>query len=457
VTRLLAEVTKIIDRKKRPAIGNFDCELLTLRVRIKGSAKKTLKIPAGTKGKHCTIKRTYPKDWAAKKGNLLILTEEETKQCLRKHTRPIRRRKWKSFVMEDANSDGFAEYSYANSFLKAVIAPHYGARLLQLWNRFDNTNALFGGGFYESKGYVEMGGIEETLNTKGRPDELWNARFKRVHCALDDVLSLSYKMKKAKGMSVQKQFTFYEALPLLLQTTCFSFKPAKRKKKKGKGKKEKKSIRPSHRIFFAIGGESNFSNLFHIPNENGMQTVRFNRPFYRRAWEEGNPWWEWQHCHFMPDPGFMILENENTKEVLMLFFDKQKLEFIWTGDRKGTPRLQITYKEKKLQPKKKASYHLLSAVAHGYAFSENGILIVSKGTSKGKPLPLSFIFYTGTKRKKATLIHSKKGQSEEEMTKHIIPGIPGSFFSKLVTVQKDVHEVRASIKGKPLEVRLSIE
>jgi hypothetical protein len=319
------------------------------------------------------------------------------------------------------------------------------------------VNELYGGGFYESKGYVEMGGAEETLNTRGRPDELWNARFKRKHCASDHVLSFSYKMKKNKDITVNKQFTFYEELPLLLQTADLSFKPMRRKKKKGKGKKEKKLIRLSHRIFFAMGGAPNYSNLFHIPNENGMQTVRFNRPFYRRAWEEGNPWWEWQHCHFMPDPGFMILENENTKEALLLFFDKQKLEFIWTGDRKGTPRLQITYKEKKLKPKTKVSYPLMFAIAHGYAFSKNSILFVSKGTSERNAIPLSFIFCTTTKRKKAILIHSEKGQSEHEMVKHAFPGIPGSFFSYQTTVEKHTHEVCASIKGKPLEVRLSIE
>jgi hypothetical protein len=454
---LLAEVTKIINREKRSAIGNFDCELLTLRVRIKGSARKTLKIPSGVRGKHCSIKRIYPKDWSIKKGNFVILTEEETLQCLRKHTRTIRKRKCRDFVVEDANSDGFAEYSFTNSFLKAVIAPQYGARLLQLWNRFDNVNELHGCGCYEPKGYVEMGGFEETLNTRGRPDELWNAEFKREHCASDHVLSLSYKMKKAKGIAVQKQYTFYEELPLLLQTIGFSFKPAKRKRKKGKDKIEKKPIRLSHRIFFAVGGVPDFSNLFHIPGENGMQTVRFNRPFFRRAWEEGNPWWEWQHCHFMPGPGFMILQNENTKEALILFFDKKKLEFIWTGDRKGTPRLQITYKEKKLRPKGKSSYHLLSAMAHDYAFAKNSMLIVSKGKPKGNTLPLSFIFYTTARRKKAILSRSEKTQSKEEMTKHVFPGIPGSFFSYQTIAQKHKHEICASIGGTSLEVRLSSE
>ncbi len=453
MARLLAEVTKILKKKKQDTVGNFDCEILTLRVRIKGSARKTHKIPAGLKGKRFTINRVYPQDWSLKEGNFVVLTGEETRHCIRRHAQPIRKRNWNGFVIEDINDDGFAEFSYSNDFLRAVIAPQYGARLLQLWNRYDRINELYGGGFYETKGYVEMGGVEETLNTRGRPDQLWNAAFKREHYERDHVLSLSYKMKKEKGMAVQKQFTFYEGFPLLLQSTGFTFKPAKGKKKKGK---EKKSIRLTHRILFAVGGVPDFRNLFHIPNEEGMQTVRFNRPLFRRGWDEGNAWWEWQHCHFKPDPGFMILENENTHEALLYFFNKQKLEFIWTGDKKRTPRLQITYKEKKLQPKRKETYHLLSAVAHGFAFSKTDILFVSKGKPMGKELPLSFIFYTPFRRKKAILERVEKEHSELQMTKCTFPGIPGNFFSLQTTMRKDIPKICASIKGKPMKVRLNI-
>jgi hypothetical protein len=414
-------------------------------------------MPAGLKGKQCTIERDCPKEWPFKKGTYLVLTEEETKRCLKKHAKPVRKRTWKDFTIEDSNNDGLAEYSYTNAFLKAVIAPHYGARLLELWNRHNGVNELFGSGFYESKDYVEMGGIEETLNARGRPDELWHAAFKREDCREENVLLYSYTMKRSKGITLQKRFTFYEKLPLLHLAAHFSFKPERRKKKKGKGKKEKRKIQFTHRVSFAVGGVPDFRNLFHVPDESGMHTVRFNRPFYRRAWEEGHPWWEWQHCHFMPDPGFMVLEHEYTGEILMFFFDKRKLEFIWTGDRKGTPRLQFTYREKKLEPKKGTSYHLLSAIAHGFASSKDGILFVSKGKRMGTVTPLSFIFYTPARRKQAILLRSENGESEGRMAKHTFPGIPGTFLSYQAMVPKSTQEVRASIKGKPLEVRLSIE
>ncbi len=453
MVRLLARVTKILKREKHPAVGNFNCEKLSLRIRIEGSARKPIRIPPGLKGRQCTITRSCLKQWLHKKGDYIILNEEESKQCIRKFAKPIRKRKWNDFVIEDSNRDGFAEYSYTNDFLKAVIAPHYGARLLQLWNQHHKANALYGGKFYMNKGYIELGGIEETLSKQGKPDELWNARFKREKSPAPNILSFSQKMKGEKGVLLRKEFSFFSDLPLLLETAILTFNPEKPEKKKQKGKHKKKRIHLAHRIFFAIGGMPDFTNLFHIPGKNGLRTVRFNRPLFKRGWDNGNVWWQWQHCHFTPDPGVVMLENEKTSDILLIFFDKRKLEFLWTGDKKKTPRLQITYKEKRLEPKGTAKYHLLLATAHCFARSRAGIMFVTAGASNHTTLPLSFTYYAPTRRKKPHISLYIDTRSEQLMKKQTIPGIPGQFFTLHARIPKGTKAVRAAIKETDLKVR----
>lgn len=451
VIRLLAEVTRVVKRKKRDPLENFERDYLTLHVRIKGSARKTLRLPSGLKGKQYTIARECLKDWPFKKGDYLILSEDETKDCILKYAKRIRMRKWKDFLIEDINGDGYGEISYSNEFLKAVIAPHYGARLQQFWNLHDSTNELYGGGFHKDKGYIEMGGIEETLDKKGNLDELWNAPFKRMRSEASNELSFSHRMKKEKGITVQKGFICFKELPLLIESIGFTFKPSKGKKKKGR--KEKKNIRLAHRIFFAMGGMPDFSNLFHIPGKGGLKTIRFNRPLFKRGWDDDIAWWQWQHCHFTPDPGLIILENENTREILFLFYNRRKLGFLWTGDKKKTPRLQISYKEKTLKPKQTETYRLLMGIAHGFSCSETDVLFGSKGTPGETTVPFSFIYYTPSKKRKTLLSFQTRG-TQQLMKKHTFPGIPGSFFSLYVVVPKKTKMLRVSIKDTSLRLRL---
>lgn len=454
--RLLTEVIGRKRIKENNKIQNFDCETLSLKVRIKGPARKTYKIPKGIRRKIFTIKRTCLKDWSIEKGALIVLNPEETRRCIEVLGKGVQDRKWKDFVKQDIDGDGYYEIAFDNPFLKAVISPHYGARLWQLWNKGTDKNELHGGCFFKDKGYIELGGIEESISKDGKPDELWNGIFKSEQCKGKNILSFLYKMKKEKGVVLRKRFLFYREFPGLLETLNFTFKPEKRRGNKKK-KKKKRSIKLTQRIFFAMGSIPDYKNLFYIPTKEGLNCVRFNKPLYKRGWED-YPWWEWLHLHFSPDPNFIVLKREKADEVLLIFFNRDEIEYIWTGDKKRTPRLQLSYREEKIEPKKGKEYKTLIATANKFSFAKKEILFVSKGEAIGEYVPLSFVYFTNNRKKTQYISLVRDGGTEiKEMNKLNITGIQGSFFYFSTIEKKDKKGVSGRLKGKDLKVRLRLE
>jgi len=456
LVRLLAEVIKIRKKEGSQKIQNFDCETIYLKIRIKGPSRKTYRVPKGIRGKTFTIARTCLRDWPIKKGDFIVLNPDETRRCIKVFGKGIKERRWKDFTIKDIDGDGFGEIVFDNPFLKAVITPHYGARLMELWNKGTKRNELYGGNFYKDKGYIELGGIEETLSKQGKPDELWNGLFINERCKERNTISFQYKMKKEKGIVVRKRFKCYREFPGLLETVDFTFKPEKVKGKKGK-KKKKKGIKLTQRIFFAMGGIPDYNNLYYVPTKKGLNCIRFNKPLYKRGWGE-HPWWEWTHLHFSPDPGFIILKREISDDVLLIFFNKDEIDYIWTGDKKRTPRLQIFYKEEKIETKKTKQYKTLMVTANIFSFAKKELLFASRGEVIEGYIPLSFVYYTNRRKDRQSISVRWEGRIETyEMKKFEVIGIRGTFFYHTTKVNEDTKKISGTTKNKDLKVRLLLD
>lgn len=454
--RFLTEVVASRKIKALEKIRNFDREVLSLKVKIKGPARKSYKIPKGIRGKTFTIERTCLKEWRIKKGNLIILNPEETRKCIKRLGKGIKEKNREDFTEKDIDGDGFPEILLDNPFIQGVVAPHYGARLLQIQNKGTGCNELYGGGYFERNGYIELGGIEETLSKQGNPDELWNALFKKERSKENGTITFSYKMKKEKGISIKKHFKSYKSLPGLLETCELTFSP---KKTKGKKKeKKKKSIRFAQRIFFATGEKPDCNNLFLIPTKKKMNRIRFNKPFYLRPWGDGDIWWEWTHLHFSLDPGFIILERETSEDTLILFFNKNEIDYIWTGDKKRTPRLLVFYKEKKFESKIKKEYKTLFATANKFTYTKQEILFASRGKATGCNIPISFVYYS-KRRKKHQSIEIERGGiiDKRKMEKVIVNGFPGSFFHLAIIEKKTLKDITCRLPNKDLKVRIKLD
>jgi len=447
LTRFLAEVVRKKVVKKGNRVQNFDCVILSLKVKIKGPARKTYKIPKGIVGKTFNIKRTYLKEWQIKKGELVVLNPEETSRCIKVFGKELNERRWKNFLKQDINNDGLYEFVYNNNFIKAVISPHYGARLLQLWNKGTGNNELFGGGFFRDKGYIELGGIEETLSSTGRPDELWNGNFKLEQCKRKNKLSFLHKVKNQKALSVRKRFLFFDDFPGLSERVSFSFKP-----RKGKGGEKRKYINLVQTIFFAIGGIPDYKNFFCFPQSEGLECIRFNRPLYRERWEEYATW-DWTHQKFSLKIGLVILTREDSFENLLLFFPKGKINYIWAGNRSRTPRVQLFYKKDSVKAGKNSEYNILITTANKFSFGDKEVLCLSKGLTTNNYVPLSFVYYTEVKKEKQLIVVNESGnQQVKKMKKLNISGIRGSFFHFSTEVEKGTANIGARLKNKNLRV-----
>ena len=455
--RLLAEVVR--KRKKECTFRNknFECETLSLTVRIKEPARKAYRIPKGIRGKLFKLERRFIRDWSINKGDFIVLNPEETRRCIRKLGKNITERRYKDFTIEDIDGDGYGEIIINNRFFKAVIAPHYGARLLQFINHGTKNNEFYGGNYIKNKGYIELGGIEETVSKQGKPDELWNGLFKKTSCKEKNKVSFSYKMKKEKGVTVEKRFLVYRQFPGLLETVHLAFKPEKRKTKKKRKGGDKKKIKLTQRIFFAMGGIPDYNNLIYIPTKKELNCLRFNKPLFKRGWED-DEWWEWTHLHYAPDPGLIILERENSEDILLLFFNQEKIDYIWTGDKKRTPRLNICYREEKIKPKKGNDYETLIATANTFFFSKKEILFASRGHTTEGHFPLSFVYYSKRSRKNQSISIQRDRKIEiKKMEKINVGGIPGSFFCSTTIEKEGTKNVVGILKGKDMKVRLRLE
>jgi hypothetical protein len=454
--RLLAKIERISRKQKSYKKDRFEYEILSLTVTIKGPARKSFRLAPSIRGKRTTVQREFLKGWTPKKGDTIVLNVEESKKCIANLKKSVRERQWKNFILKDINGDGLHEYFYDNPYLTAGVIPHYGARLSHLFNKGTGNNELFGPNLYKNEGYIELSGFEESLSKRGKPDELWNAQYKRIRSQGKNSLSFVYKMKKMEGIEIQKDFLFFKEYPGLYLDITVRYKP-ERSRKRGKKKGKKQKIRLGQRCHFAMGGIPDYKNLFHVPQRDGMHTVRFNRPLFKRGWEEGI-WWEWLNCFYAFDSGLVILEREDSTDILIQFFDREKVNFLWTGVHKATPRFQISFKERTVKPKKEKKFTTLLYPAHSYHYSDGNILFSSVAEPQRGTIPLTLTLYSKRKERVQHIGITKRGETKRfEMKERPMKGIPGHFYQYSTSAETGDSEITASVKNKNLHVRITSE
>jgi len=411
--RLLAKVNKT------RRVGSFtgDDGLRRSRVycyvTIKSAAKSAFKLPRGLKGKTVRVLRTYIHPWQIRAGDLIVLDPKESGAAVREHVGSKQTPKTevqfctKRVSRGSRGSDGLKEYSIENVFLRSVISPNYGARILELWNMGTGKNELYGGYTYGGHGYVEIGGIEESLSRVGKPPDLWNASFKKRRTS-DYDLSFEYISKKKEGAKELKSFSVFPDAPILCQYSTFEFKP-KRPKKKKKGKKPEMELNYVPRVFFGIGGEIDHNNLFFVPTDERLIRVRYNFPAWEMRWSGGI--WDWKKKWHAVRPGFVLLANERNDECMALFVDPKEHNFAWIGRNGRTPRIFLPHYPKKLKAMGKVEYAIAVSVGIAYDLTKNSLLMVSKGKKVRGGTPYGIVYrslYKGPAPRAAFLYDRKR-------------------------------------------------
>lgn len=194
------EVKKIKERKE----GNFTISSLKCKIKVKGPASKGFKLPANINGKVGFITRECPDVWKIKAGDEIILDPSEIKTMIPKKK-------------NDINQDGYEEKVLENSFLKAIILPHLGARVGSLIYKTTGKDIFKPTLKYGKKEYVDFGGTIDLIE-EDFPGNLWNAEFKEKNNR--------YEYEK-KGLKIEKEMKLLPSLPILQQTITITTKKKK--------------------------------------------------------------------------------------------------------------------------------------------------------------------------------------------------------------------------------------
>jgi hypothetical protein len=443
---LLAKVKTV--REKRGFTGEDGIKRIEMdcTATIKSAVRSTSKMPPGLKGKSVRLGRTCFEAFKTKPGDLLVLDADESVAAVRKYvkTRSEKRPELefgeKCVGKGDYDSDGLVEYSIENVFLRSIISPSYGARVLELWNLGTGRNELYGAQVYEDKGYVELGGIEESVTPIGKPPDAWNQAYKKKSVSGCDA-SFEADFKKMEGLKHVKSFTVLADAPLLCQTSTFEFKPKASGKKK-KGKKIDLTYVPM--VFFGIGGETDCTNLFFVPTREQLARIRYNTPPWVTRW--GGGIWDWKKMWHAVKPGFVLLANERTNECMAIFADPKELNYAWVGRDRRTPRVFLSHNPKKLKPKEKAQYSIAVAVGRGYDVTKNSLLMVSRGKKGKTGIPCAIIYRSllkgGAPKAALTFDGEKKTVRLRRLS---INGVGNIYYSSML-LGSDPEEVRVEIE-----------
>jgi hypothetical protein len=391
--RLLAEVESV--RKVRRFRGDDGLERSELRCRakIKSTARSTFRMPRGLKGRTLQVSRTCIDQWMTKPGDMIVLDPAESEKAVREYFKvepldggdlefPEKRVRRISH-----DSDGLVKYVIENSFLRSVISPDYGARIERLWNLGTSRNELHSSYRYGADGYVEMGGIEESLSRVGKPPDLWNALFKTDKSGGGDV-SFVHSPKKREGLKDVKSFLLMHDAPVLCQSTRFEFKP--KKPKKGKGKKRVMELNYVARVFFGIGEKVGHTNLFFVPTEEQLVEQRYSPPAWESRWSGGI--WDWRKKWHAVRPGFALLADEETRECMAILVNPRELSFAWIGRNRATPSLYLSHKPKKMKPGETLEYSLAVLPGIAYAVTKDSLLLVARGKEGKHGVPYSVVY-----------------------------------------------------------------
>jgi len=303
LSRLMAQ---IIEVTREGESTGLDPVVARCRVRITGPAVKGLAIPDGVKGKEGEITRRVLFDWELVPEMKILLSVEESRTFTAASEasstvtpsppaplpggegrdpgnglKPI-----VSTHEADVNGDGFAERAMENTFVRAVVGPHVGARIWEMHVRSAGVN-LLAPTHALTKDFVDLGGHHDGLGAERSPGELWKARFAETERAESDShVSVDYRFasEATKGLTVSKRVEMIGDLPAIWQEIRFHYagKPDDKDKKTEPDDEDKDELEVLYKptTGFQYVGEMDSHVRVDIPLHDRVDSYRF----YEHQW-----------------------------------------------------------------------------------------------------------------------------------------------------------------------------
>jgi len=135
------------------------------------------KTPKDLVNKQFSVSRIYPNFNSLKEKQDIILTEEETHSIVKSILPSSEISSNENIIDSDINFDGYKEVNASNQFVSFCISPQYGVRISDIFNRYSKKDCLSHSRIFGKKGYVELGGTEDSINGLEETGSIWNSLF----------------------------------------------------------------------------------------------------------------------------------------------------------------------------------------------------------------------------------------------------------------------------------------
>ena len=297
----------------------------------------------------------------------------------------------------DINRDGFAEKVLENTYLRAVVTPHFGAGLSQFWYKARNLNQFAEVHHHENtEGFLDIGGHQDHIENQGWPGELWNAEYTEAETGISQV-TYRFELQKTKGVTISREIEIPPDTPFVYQRVILSYagkKDDKAEKKEGEEKSDDKEKAPKPdevelvykpRVRVALGGNATFDQVVKIPTQEKLHTWRVEDS-------------DWGGCedYFGFQAGFALAHDESTGSTFALFTDPKAVDYFrrcYSGEKiiVRTYTFEPYSRKVKLGIGKQATYGYLYAVGSASACTQEGMAMFSEGETFDGQIPIFLI------------------------------------------------------------------
>lgn len=469
--RLLAKVKKTEPNGRYRDPNGLEYGRYTVRVEVEGSAVQAISVPEGLKGRPATLKRDFLLPWGVKRGDLLVLDPRESARVVQRRGGPPADgpppRGVPSLTSGDIDSDGYPEDVLSNAFVRGVVQPHRGARVVSLVgasgaDRFAQPFCYVMGGKY-----LLLGGAEEAIAEAGEPGEVWKSPFERAEPQRGpDGGRVSYfrALKSPEGVSLRKAVTVGPDLPGLVLSYEVSYagpakaaggngeRPADPQGQPAEGGEDSTSVTLLLRFTPAVVGTCGSQNVFDVPARDGARMIRYHRPGFGRRWR----WRDWRDEHFGLGGGFVVSRHEELGNVLAILFHPRRASHASIRSDYTGPEVSVLHLPRKVMKGRRARFGAAFLVGEAADVKGDSMLLASVGARSGRGVPVALTLRSGARLDRVRArVETGRGRRTVLLKPCLIPEAGLVLTSVVEIAARDFPvAVSATVRGERLSLTL---
>jgi hypothetical protein len=397
---------------------------MKLRVRVVGPVVAALSVPDRVKDRVLTVTRDVPMPWGIRAGDTVVLSPGEGARLLssRRAEPPAPPEVSGEVRLDEADldRDGYDEDVLSNAYVRAVLQPHRGGRLLSFVDGRGVDRLAQPGQHIMAGKYVLLGGAEDVIVESGTPGDLWNASLDRGPESGGSSVLYTMDLKSPEGVRFAKRAALEPDLPLFSSEVTLRYEGRKAERSNGEGDAgeggDRKRLSYAVRLSTAVG-EPDSMNVFHVPGPRGMRVVRFHRPPHGSRWR----WRDWRNERFGLTSGFLLSRHEQLERpLLVLFGGRRALYASFLNDLAG-PETVLRHRTATVAAGRATTFGVAFLCGDAAAAAGRSALVLSRSRSGGdlavcvrtgrRADRLRASLHVGGRRRSLTLVPRRLGRA----------------------------------------------